>query len=94
MLLVFHSGCYDEHERCQEWARAGLCALQGYFMAHTCRESCGVCGFLAPDNKEWFLSFTFVGNLSTIYFRMNKLLMENLILITTKIILIAVDINC
>jgi len=45
-------GCYDEHERCQEWARAGLCALQGYFMAHTCRESCGVCGFLAPDNKD------------------------------------------
>ena len=22
------------------------------FMAHTCRESCGVCGFLAPENKE------------------------------------------
>merc|ERR1712126_172532 len=25
-------GCYDEHERCQEWARLGHCLKQGYFM--------------------------------------------------------------
>jgi len=45
-------GCYDEHPRCQEWAKNGHCALPGVFMAHTCRESCGVCGFLSSANKE------------------------------------------
>merc|ERR1712226_1345785 len=35
-----------------EWARRGMCVTSGLFMAHTCRESCGVCGFLAPENKE------------------------------------------
>merc|ERR1711874_237686 len=46
------SGCHDEHPRCEEWARLGMCVTSGMFMAHTCRESCGVCGFLAPENKE------------------------------------------
>jgi hypothetical protein len=45
-------GCVDEHPRCQAWARAGMCVLAPFFMAHTCRESCGVCGFLSPTNKE------------------------------------------
>ena len=45
------SGCHDEHPRCEEWARLGMCVTSGMFMAHTCRESCGVCGFLAPENK-------------------------------------------
>ena len=45
------SGCHDEHPRCPEWSRRGMCATSGMFMAHTCRESCGVCGFLAPENK-------------------------------------------
>ena len=45
------SGCHDEHPRCEEWARQGMCVTSGMFMAHTCRESCGVCGFLAPENK-------------------------------------------
>ena len=42
----------DEHPRCEEWARQGLCNLNPYFLAHTCRESCGVCGFLSPFNTE------------------------------------------
>ena len=46
------SGCRDEHEKCQEWARRGQCIRSPLFMAHTCRESCGVCGFLSPENKE------------------------------------------
>ena len=45
------SGCHDEHPRCEDWARRGMCVTSGMFMAHTCRESCGVCGFLAPENK-------------------------------------------
>ena len=45
-------GCVDEHPRCPEWARNGLCNQNSFFMAHTCRESCGVCGFLSPFNKE------------------------------------------
>ena len=45
------SGCHDEHPQCEEWARQGMCVTSGMFMAHTCRESCGVCGFLAPENK-------------------------------------------
>ena len=49
------SGCHDEHPRCPEWARSGLCTVNigsnPSFMAHTCRESCGVCGFLSPENK-------------------------------------------
>ena len=45
------SGCHDEHPRCEDWARRGMCIKAGMFMAHTCRESCGVCGFLAPENK-------------------------------------------
>ena len=46
------SGCRDEDERCEEWARRGQCIRSPLFMAHTCRESCGVCGFLSPENKE------------------------------------------
>ena len=42
----------DEHPRCQDWAREGQCVLAPFFMAHTCRESCGVCGFLSPLNTE------------------------------------------
>jgi len=45
-------GCVDEHPLCQEWARRGLCLSASMLMAHTCRESCGVCGFLSPNNKE------------------------------------------
>ena len=58
------SGCHDEHPRCQEWARRGLCTLNNNpsFMAHTCRESCGVCGLLSlhnlvslqtPESQSW-----------------------------------------
>jgi len=48
-------GCYDEHERCQEWARNGMCRYNNVgfnFMAHTCRESCGVCGLLSTFNQD------------------------------------------
>ena len=45
-------GCVDEHPRCEEWTRRGFCTTSPYFMAHTCRESCGVCGFLSPFNTE------------------------------------------
>ena len=45
-------GCVDEHPRCEEWTRAGICNTHPFFMAHTCRESCGVCGFLSPFNTE------------------------------------------
>jgi len=45
-------GCVDEHPQCQEWARNGMCTDSPLFMVHTCRESCGVCGFLSPFNKE------------------------------------------
>jgi len=50
--LCGDKGCVDEHPRCQQWARDGQCVLAPLFMAHTCRESCGVCGFLSPTNKE------------------------------------------
>ena len=29
-----------------------MCVTAPFFMAHTCRESCGVCGFLSPSNVE------------------------------------------
>jgi len=45
-------GCYDEHPRCRDWARDGMCLQNGNFMAHTCRESCGVCGFLSATNLD------------------------------------------
>ena len=61
-------GCVDEHANCVQWARNGMCVLNPFFMAHTCRcelnflfrifhlcifrESCGVCGFLSPQNTE------------------------------------------
>ena len=41
------SGCHDEHPRCEEWSRLGECVSSSTFMAHTCRESCGVCGILS-----------------------------------------------
>ena len=50
--LCGDKGCVDEHPRCEAWARTGQCVLAPLFMAHTCRESCGVCGFLSPTNKE------------------------------------------
>ena len=45
-------GCVDEHPRCEDWARLGQCVYSPKFMTHSCRESCGVCGFLSPNNKE------------------------------------------
>eukprot|EP00092_Neocalanus_flemingeri_P000634 GFUD01000676.1.p1 GENE.GFUD01000676.1~~GFUD01000676.1.p1 ORF type:complete len:571 (-),score=137.70 GFUD01000676.1:32-1744(-) len=45
-------GCVDEHPHCPEWSRQGMCIINPFFMTHTCRESCGVCGFLSPSNKE------------------------------------------
>ena len=48
--LCGDKGCVDEHPRCPDWARAGMCILAPFFMAHTCRESCGVCGFLSATN--------------------------------------------
>ena len=45
-------GCVDEHARCVEWARGGLCLARPRFMGLTCRESCGTCGFLSPFNTE------------------------------------------
>ena len=45
-------GCVDEHPLCPSWARQGMCVVNPFFMAHTCRESCGVCGFLSPFNVE------------------------------------------
>ena len=56
-IYIYLQGCVDEHPRCTEWARLGLCnaaplAKVPLFMAHTCRESCGVCGFLSHLNNE------------------------------------------
>jgi len=45
-------GCIDEHPNCPVWARKGMCIVNPLFMTQTCRESCGVCGFLSPANKE------------------------------------------
>jgi len=45
-------GCVDEHPNCPSWARDGICVLNPLVMGHTCRESCGVCGFLSPESKE------------------------------------------
>jgi len=45
-------GCVDEHPLCPSWSRKGMCVTVPNFMAHTCRESCGVCGFLSPSNTE------------------------------------------
>ena len=45
-------GCVDEHPRCASWARTGMCVVSPFFMAQTCRESCGLCGFLSLTNKE------------------------------------------
>jgi len=45
-------GCVDEHPNCPAWARSGLCVQTAFAMGHMCRESCGVCGFLSPDNQE------------------------------------------
>ena len=50
--LCGDKGCVDEHPRCPAWVRTGFCITAPVFMAHTCRESCGVCGFLSPTNKE------------------------------------------
>ena len=30
-------GCVDEHANCVQWARNGMCVLNPFFMAHTCR---------------------------------------------------------
>ena len=45
-------GCVDEHPSCEDWAGSGECVQNPKFMTHTCRESCGVCGFLSSTNKE------------------------------------------
>eukprot|EP00092_Neocalanus_flemingeri_P037709 GFUD01041055.1.p1 GENE.GFUD01041055.1~~GFUD01041055.1.p1 ORF type:complete len:698 (+),score=145.05 GFUD01041055.1:85-2178(+) len=45
-------GCVDEHPKCIEWSRSGACVQNPFVMTHMCRESCGVCGFLSPENTE------------------------------------------
>eukprot|EP00092_Neocalanus_flemingeri_P070336 GFUD01086316.1.p1 GENE.GFUD01086316.1~~GFUD01086316.1.p1 ORF type:complete len:596 (-),score=125.76 GFUD01086316.1:106-1893(-) len=45
-------GCVDEHPKCKEWSKGGMCVKNPFVMAHMCRESCGVCGFLSPENRE------------------------------------------
>jgi len=46
-------GCVDEHESCPRWAKEGFCTgPPTSFISHTCRESCGLCGFLSPFNTE------------------------------------------
>ena len=32
-----NKGCVDEHANCVKWARNGMCVLNPFFMAHTCR---------------------------------------------------------
>jgi len=44
--------CVDEIPNCKEFAQQSYCELDTLFMAHTCRESCGTCGFLSPENTE------------------------------------------
>jgi len=47
-------GCVDDHVKCPEWARSGQC-YEGhapFITALTCRESCGLCGFLSPFNTD------------------------------------------
>ena len=70
--LCSQRGCKDEHENCQDWARAGNCFLSPLFMSHTCRESCGVCRYLAPwssrpqvVHQDYLQSYT---NMSDSYF--------------------------
>ena len=46
-----YKGCRNEHHKCESWARKGRCITNPFFMGHTCRESCGVCGFFSPENK-------------------------------------------
>ena len=41
-----------EHPECTTWTRKGLCLTNPFFMVHTCRESCGVCGFFSAENKQ------------------------------------------
>ncbi|XP_023346958.1 uncharacterized protein LOC111715813 isoform X2 [Eurytemora carolleeae] len=45
-------GCVDEHEFCPKWTREGFCFRTPFFMAHTCRESCGTCGFLSTLSTD------------------------------------------
>merc|ERR1712106_128253 len=45
-------GCTDGHTRCKAWTKQGMCIHNPVFMAHTCRESCGLCGFLSSDDNE------------------------------------------
>jgi len=37
------SGCVDEEDNCEEWARLGECAKNAVFMEQSCRLSCGKC---------------------------------------------------
>ena len=66
------SGCHDEHPRCEDWARRGMCVTSGMFMAHTCRESCGVCGLLAPENKVKNFKATEHHNNASIFRKYNR----------------------
>merc|ERR1719186_706028 len=45
------NACQDEHPRCGIWTKNNMCMINPWFMGHTCRESCGVCGFLSPFDK-------------------------------------------
>ena len=66
----------DEHPRCPEWARAGHCVTypNTKLMAVTCRESCGVCGFLSPFSREEQVSSEHSAQRITGSFIMSRLL--------------------
>ncbi|XP_023335892.1 uncharacterized protein LOC111707120 isoform X2 [Eurytemora carolleeae] len=45
-------GCVDEFPSCPQWARQGYCTKNSFLMGHSCRESCGSCGYLSTLNTE------------------------------------------
>ncbi|XP_023326935.1 trypsin 3A1 [Eurytemora carolleeae] len=47
-----NKGCVDEFASCPQWAKGGYCSSHSFFMTHSCRESCGTCGFLSSLSKE------------------------------------------
>ena len=90
---TLYPGCFDEHPRCQDWAQNGMCLQNGLFMAHTCRESCGVCGFLSATNSASYMSFYQQHLKQFFIYRKSKLLVASPTQITRRIILTAEDSN-
>ena len=48
---IDQTNCVNGHERCDEWAEAGECTVNPFYMLVTCKKACNICERLRTDES-------------------------------------------